>query len=220
MADGFEKMVDAAVPFLTELAANNTKAWFEPRKEHYLNEIRKPAEFMADLLSEDLARITGTAHTPKVFRIYRDVRFSKDKTPLKTHMHMMWSSADKDPLAPAWFCGLSPEYFIVGMGVMGLQGESLTRYRAFVDAWGDGFSDVIEEAESKGAEMSSWGPEPLKRVPKPYDPDHAHGELLKRKSFSLRAPMPEDWREKGVLKAVNERVKDLMPVWQMFDQHL
>ena len=87
MADGFEDMIDAAVPFFTELAANNSKAWFEPHKARYAEDIRKPAEFMAELVSEDLARITGKPHASKVFRIYRDVRFSKDKTPLNAHLH-------------------------------------------------------------------------------------------------------------------------------------
>lgn len=220
MADGFEQMVDAAVPFFTELAANNSKAWFEPHKDRYTADIKKPAEFMADLLAEDLARVTGKAHIPKVFRIYRDVRFSKDKTPLNPRLHVMWSSADKDALAPAWFCGLSPTYFRAGMGVMGLQGESLTRYRAFVDAWGDGLSDAVDDVLAKGGQLSDWGPEPLKRVPKPYDPDHVHAEFLKRKALAVSIPMPEDWRALGLLKAINGRAKDLMPVWEMFDRHL
>ena len=220
MVDGFEQMVDAAVPFFTELAANNSKAWFEPHKDRYTADIKKPAEFMADLLAEDLARLTGKAHTSKVFRIYRDVRFSKDKTPLNPRLHVMWSSADKDALAPAWFCGLSPTYFRVGMGVMGLQGESLTRYRAFVDAWGDGLSDAVDDVLAKGGQLSDWGPEPLKRVPKPYDPDHVHAEFLKRKALAVSIPMPEDWRALGLLKAINSRVKDLLPVWEMFDRHL
>jgi uncharacterized protein (TIGR02453 family) len=220
MVDGFEQMVDAALPFFTELAANNSKAWFEPHKDRYNADIKKPAEFLADLLSEDLARVTGRAHTPKVFRIYRDVRFAKDKTPLNPRLHIMWSSADKDALAPAWFCGLSPTYFRVGMGVMGLQRESLTRYRAFVDAWGDALSDALDDVNAKGGSLSDWGPEPLKRVPKPYDADHAHGDLLKRKALAISIPVGDDWRAQGLVKAINGRVKDLMPVWEKFDQHL
>jgi uncharacterized protein (DUF2461 family) len=46
---------------------------------------------MSDLFAEDLARLTGKPHVPKVFRIHRDVRFSKDKTPYNTHLHLMWS---------------------------------------------------------------------------------------------------------------------------------
>ncbi|WP_299689166.1 DUF2461 domain-containing protein [uncultured Tateyamaria sp.] len=221
MADGFETMVDDAVRFFTELEQNNSKAWFEPRKAHYKEAIAGPAGFFADLMAEDIARLTGKAHRPKLFRIYRDVRFSKDKTPLNTHLHLMWSPADQDALAPSWFWGLAPSYFIVGMGIMGLKGETLTRYRAFVDNWGDGVQEALDgAAQSVGAQISDWGSEPLKKVPKPYDPDHAHADLLRRKALAVSAPMADDWRTAGVLKASLSRVEALLPVWQQFDMHL
>lgn len=221
MADGFERMVDEALAFFAELEKDNTKAWFEPHKARYKYQISGPAGFFADLMVEDIARITGKAHKPKVFRIYRDVRFSKDKTPLNTHLHVMWQPLDQGALAPSWFWGLSRQYFIMGMGVMGLQGESLTRYRVFVDSWGAGLQEALAQAgTSIGAEISDWGPEPLKRVPKPYAADHPQGDLLKRKALALSAPMPDDWRETGLIKATIQQIEGLMPVWQMFNRHL
>ena len=221
MADGFEQMVDEALTFFPKLAANNSKDWFEPHKAHYKDAIAGPAGFFADLMAEDIARLTGKPHSPKVFRIYRDVRFSKDKTPLNTHLHVMWSPVDKDALAPTWFWGLSPEYFILGMGVMGLQGETLTRYRAFVDTCGDEVQEVLDQAASDiGATVSDWGPEPLKRVPKPYDADHPHADLLKRKALAVSAPIPADWRAQGVVKATLANAGALLPLWQMFDARL
>ena len=221
MADGFEQMVDAALAFFPKLAANNSKEWFDPHKAHYKDAIAAPAGFFADLMAEDIARLTGKPHSPKVFRIYRDVRFSKDKTPLNTHLHVMWSPADTDTLAPSWFWGLSPDYFILGMGVMGLKGESLTRYRAFVDHWGVGLQAALDgAAESAGASLSDWGPEPLKKVPKPYDADHPYAGLLRRRALAVSAPMPADWRARGVVKASVDTAKALLPVWEMFDRHL
>lgn len=221
MADGFETMVDEALTFFTKLEKNNSKEWFEPHKAHYKEAIAGPAVFFADLIAEDLARLTGKAHSPKVFRIYRDVRFSKDKTPLNAHLHLMWSPANQDALAPSWFWGLAPSYFILGMGVMGLKGDALTRYRAFVDKCGDGLQDALDDAaQSVGAGLSDWGPEPLKKVPKPYDADHPHGALLKRKALAVSAPLGDDWRDAGVVKATLGRIEGLMPVWRMFDLHL
>ncbi|MEO0938231.1 MAG: TIGR02453 family protein [Pseudomonadota bacterium] len=219
MADGFDGLVRDAQAFFTELRTNNSKEWFEPHKARYKTQIATPAALFADLMAEDLARITGKAHKPKVFRIYRDVRFSKDKTPLNAHLHLLWSPADPDVLAPSWFWGLSPDYLVLAMGVVGLQGEGLTRYRAFVDSWGDGLKGALEDAVEKGAEFGDWGPEPLKRVPKPYDQDHPHADLLRRKGFTLSIPV-EGWQEAGVLKATLARVQDLKPVWDQFDQHL
>lgn len=221
MADGFEKMVDEALAFFAQLEANNSKEWFNPRKDHYKDAIAAPAAFFADLMAEDIARLTGKPHSPKVFRIYRDVRFSKDKTPLNTHLHVMWQPADKDPLAPAWFWGLSRDYFVLGMGVVGLKGEALTRYRAFIDSWGDGLQDAMDAARADvGAALGDWGPEPLKKVPKPYAADHPHEGLLRRKGLTLSAPLPSDWREIGVMKATLANVRAVLPVWEMFDAHL
>ena len=218
MADGFDEMVRDARAFFAELQDNNSKAWFEPRKVHYKDKIAAPAGLLADLMAQDLARITGKAHKPKVFRIYRDVRFSKDKTPLNAHLHLLWSPVDRDVLALSWFWGLSPDYLVLGMGVMGVQGEGLTRYRTFVDSWGDLLIDALDDAFEKGASFGEWGAAPLKRVPKPYDQDHPHGDLLRRKGFTISVPI-EGW-ENGVLNASLARVKDLKPVWDQFDQHL
>jgi uncharacterized protein (TIGR02453 family) len=220
MMDGFEQMVDEARDFFAELKTHNSKEWFAPRKERYKDSIATPAGLFADLIAEDLARLTGKSHAPKVFRIYRDIRFSKDKTPLNTHLHLMWTPEGTDALAPSWFWGLASDYFVVGLGVMNLRGANLTRYRAFVDRRGDGLQSALDQAAASfGAEISDWGPEPLKRVPKPYDADHPHAALLMRKALAVSAAMPADWRDQGVVKATLERIKGLLPVWKQFDAH-
>ena len=212
MADGFETLVDAAVAFFSELKDNNSKDWFDPRKDHYKSEIQKPAELLADLIAEDLSRVMGRTYAPKVFRIYRDVRFSKDKTPLNAHLHVMWADKGADGPSPAFFFGLSPDYFITGAGLMSLQGASLTRFREHVDAKGDAIQAALDHAAAAGVTMSDWGPDPLKRVPKPFEADHPHAEMLKRKAFAVHAPMPDDWRATGLVKAINSRISDLKPV--------
>ena len=101
--DGFTQMVDAAQPFFVKLAANNTRDWFEQHKTHYMDDIRKPGEFFADLMSEELSRMLGEPIGAKVYRIYRDVRFSKDKTPYNTHLHISFPREGDDPLRPGFF---------------------------------------------------------------------------------------------------------------------
>ena len=155
-------MVEAGQAFFADLARNNRKGWFEPRKDHHRDAIRKPGEFFAELVAEDLSRLTGRPHTGKVFRIHRDVRFSKDKSPYKPYQHTLWSQADADPLAPAWFFGLEPDRLYAGMGVLGMQGETLKRYRAFVDSWGGLLEDALSGAD--GWALSDFG-DMLKRVP-------------------------------------------------------
>ncbi len=219
MADGFEQMIHDANAFFAELAQNNRRDWYEENKTRYVEGVKKPAEFFLSLIAEDLARITGDPMKPKLFRIHRDVRFSKDKTPYNTHLHLMWSPVDGHTLTPRWFFGMGEGYFMLGLGVIGLQGEGLTRFRSFIDAQGDALTDALEAAaKAGGARLSDWGPAPLKRVPKPYAPDHPHGDLLKRKSLTVSAEMPDDWEEMGLIKAVNLRVQTLLPVYRILQR--
>jgi len=213
MSDGFERMIHDARAFFAELDQNNTRDWYDVHKERYVEGVKKPAEFFIELIAEDLSRRTGDAVKPKLFRIHRDIRFSKDKTPYNTHLHMMWSPLSGSALSPSWFFGLGQGYFILGLGLMGLQGETLTRYRRFIDEDGDVLQTALQTAHrSAGAQISDWGPPALKRVPKPYAPDHPHAELLKRKALAVSAEMPDDWETTGLIKAVNQRIGDLRPI--------
>ncbi len=218
MSDGFDTLIARANAFFTELRADNTRDFYEAHKATYTDEIKKPAELLGTLLAEDLSRATGRPHKPKLFRIHRDVRFSRDKTPYNAHLHLLWSRPG-DPAAPAFFFGTSPDYTVLGMGTMHLEGGSLNTYRAMVDRRGDLLTDAMAHAEATtGARLSDWGPDPLKRVPKPYDPDHPHGDLLKRKSFALSADLPRGWQDAGLLKTLNGMIPGLLPVWRMLDE--
>lgn len=221
MTDGFTQMLDEANLFFIGLAANNRKDWYEPRKEHYASAIRKPAEMMASILAEDLSRMTGVGHLPKVFRIHRDVRFSKDKTPYNAHLHILWSQSGKKEagLAPAFFFGAEPGKLVVGMGIMGLKGEALIRYRAMVDGWGEALTDVLT---GTGARLSDWGDPALKRVPPPYPQDHPHGDLLKRKNLIVMADLGDDWRKDGtgLAKAVRKGFERFVPLHRFLAERL
>ena len=124
MADGFELLVDDARAFFHELEANNTKDWFEPRKSHYTSAIRQPAELLCGLVGEDISRMTGVPHTGKVYRIHRDVRFSRDKRPYNPHLHILWSQGsgkDMGEAAPPWFFACSPTMLTINMGIAALR---------------------------------------------------------------------------------------------------
>ena len=217
--DGFTQMIDDSNAFFAELKQNNTKEWFNPRKDHYNENIKKPAEFFADLMAEDLSRIAGRAMKPKLFRIYRDVRFSKDKTPLNAHLHMMWSAAEEAPFTPFYYFGSEPGDMTVGFGISGLRKEGLTRFRAFIDQHGDALARAIAQT---GMAFSSWGDAPLKKVPKPFDPDHPHGDLLRRKNLMLHAKMDDGWRKAdgGLVSAVRAEFERAEPLRRLVADHL
>lgn len=213
--DGFTQLIDDAITFFSELQHNNSRDWFNPRKDHYNEKIKKPAEFLATLLADDFSTETGLAHKPKVFRIYRDVRFSKDKSPLNTHLHIFWNPGEQR-FAPAFFFAADPSGVSVGAGIMGLKGDDLNRYRAFVDKWGDHLHEAIE---ASGMSPSDYGDAPLKRVPSPYPQDHPHAELLKQKKIVLGRPI-ENWRGDGIYKSVRSAFTDLAPLRSVLAKHL
>lgn len=214
--DGFNMMIDDSVEFFRDLKQNNSKDWFAPRKDHYNARIKKPAELFASLLAEDFSGMAGIDLKPKVFRIYRDVRFSKDKTPLNTHLHIAWN-AGTHRFSPAFFFAAEVDGLHVGCGIMGLKGEDLVRYRAFIDCWGDQFEEAVA---ATGMAASDWGDEPLKRVPAPYDPDHPHAGLLKQKKIVLGRPIADGWREDGIYAAVKQAFRDTGPLRDLLAEKL
>lgn len=211
MQDGFTQLIDEATTFFTALERNNKKEWFDPRKDHYVSTIRKPAELFADLMAEDLSHLTGATHKPKVFRIYRDVRFSADKRPYNAHLHILWAQGRGDAFAPGYFFACEPGDLFVGFGITDLKGPDLTRWRAFVDVRGD---DLVEAIARSGMTLSDWGGPPLKRVPKPFDPEHPHADLLKRKSLLVSRPLGQAWRgtKDGLIGAVRDAFAACRPL--------
>lgn len=207
--DGFTAMVDAAEAFFPQLAANNSRDWFEAHKAHYTAEIRKPAELLAQIMAEEISRRTGAPYTAKVFRIHRDVRFSRDKSPYNAHLHVLWQAPGADPLVPAVFFGLQPGWIGMLHGLAGLKGPALTRYRGFIDSHGD----AVREALGDRA-LSDFGAEPLKRVPSPYPPDHPHADLLRRKSLIAEHPL-EGWRKTGLVRALQQASDAMMPLHRL-----
>lgn len=209
MSDGFTEMVDTAQRFFAELAQNNRKDWFEPRKDHYTDMIRKPAELMARLLADDLGRAVGQGLQAKVFRLHRDVRFSKDKTPYNAHLHMIWNS----PKTPAaLFFGLEPGQLLVGCGITAFDAAQLARFRAMVDAAGDDFAALVARGR-----LADFGPPPLKRVPAPYAADHRHAALLRRKNLIVTRDLAPGWRG-DLVKAIGQEIAPLLPLYHALNR--
>ncbi|WP_341226078.1 DUF2461 domain-containing protein [uncultured Arcticibacterium sp.] len=174
--------------FLTELKANNNKDWFTENKPRYLVTKENFEAFIDDLIKEITKFDPSIAHhTGKgcVFRIYRDVRFSKDKSPYKTHMGAHITSA----LKKSDIHSRSGYYIHIGAGECMLaggaympQGDWIKAIRQEIDYNGDDLRSIIENEKFKETFGELMG-ESLKRPPKGYDAEHKHLDLLKRKSF-------------------------------------
>jgi uncharacterized protein (TIGR02453 family) len=216
MPDPFAHLITDARAFLGELAENNTRDWFADHKARYDSTLKAPALLLLDQVAHDLGSRTANGLGVKLFRPYRDVRFSRDKTPYHTHLHMMWTLGAKGR-GPAVFLGIAPGYVRLGGGVMGFDKAALTTWRAAVDgAAGDALRGMLDDLAAKGLTPDEPA---LKRVPAPYDKNHRHAHLLRRKGLSLWRDLPAA-RFKKPQAAISEVFGDLRPMLQWVQQEL
>jgi uncharacterized protein (TIGR02453 family) len=184
-----------AMQFLVDLAGNNERSWFQARKDKYEQLLKEPLEALCVALQERFeARGLPLRADPKKspFRIYRDVRFSKDKSPYKTNLgadfpYVDESAAGAEGEGPhsggGGYVHISPSESFVGGGMWHPEPARLAAFRALVDTDPETVMATIEEPGfvARFGSLSSDG-DTLKRVPAGYPPDHPHAELLKMKN--------------------------------------
>lgn len=187
---------DAVLKFLKSLKRNNNREWFEKNKEHYL-ELKNGFESFVGGVLEDLITFDSSLQglDPKrlTFRIYRDVRFSKDKTPYKTNMSAGISPVGKGLGTPGYYFQLEPGgKSFVAAGLFMPAPELLAKVRQEIDYNGEKLSAILREPKFKKAFGGLWSDDKLKTVPKGYAKDHPHIELLKLKSFIVEHAFTDD----------------------------
>jgi len=209
----FEGLVAGANAFFRDLSANNSRDWFQAHKGDYEAEVKGPAALVSDVLRGDLDRARGKTHSAKIFRINRDVRFSKDKRPYNTHLHLLWSREGDD--RAGFFLGISPDYVTAGVGVMSFSKDGLDRYRRRV-AGEDGadLADILNDLQKEGARRDAPA---LKRVPKPYAPDQPLADLLRHKGLVLWWDIA-DRADMALRAATNETFKKAFPFADWLDE--
>jgi len=172
-----------ALQFLHELTLEMNREWFEANKARYEQRWVEP---MSALLGEVAARLAKVyapikVGPPKLFRIYRDTRFSKDKSPYKTHV------AGRIPLregctAMYMHIGIDDEF--VGVGTYYFEDSQLPRWRKLVaaDKTGKEIAAIVTKLRKAGYRVG--GHEDYKKVPKGFDPDHPRAEFLKMRGLT------------------------------------
>ena len=187
----------ATFGFLRDLAANNDRGWFKGNKARYEDEVKAPCiRFIADF-GPHLKKISAHFRADprpvggSLFRIYRDVRFSKDKSPYKTAagLHFRHFLA-KDVHAPGFYLHLDPKGSFMGAGIWRPDSKTLTKIRDAIVAdpakW-----RTVKEAKSFTARFELTG-DSLVRAPRGFDPEHPLIEDLRRKDFVASAPLARE----------------------------
>jgi uncharacterized protein (TIGR02453 family) len=197
MAKKTESHFDAKLfRFLGELALNNHREWFEANKERYQREVRDPfLRFIADFAPrlEKINEHWVADPRPSggsFFRIYRDVRFAKDKTPYTTHAAAQFRHArGKDVHAPGFYLHLEPNNSFVGVGMWHPEADALKKIRAAIMEKPKKWKSLVD-SKTFTAEWSLSG-EKLTRAPKGIDPEHPMLEHLKRTDFIAVAELKQ-----------------------------
>ncbi|WP_158284770.1 TIGR02453 family protein [Oricola cellulosilytica] len=200
--------------FLEQLKANNDREWFSGHKNAYASAVKKPATALAEIVAGELERLTGQPHRPKLFRINRDLRFSKDKTPYHTHIHISWLPVEEGDGFPVWMFGLSPEYCTVGCGVFEFPRNVLDIYRKKIAAeLGDDLGRMLDRLRHDGFRI---GEPALKRVPAGFPDDHPYVELALHKGIVAWRDLegPEAATQPDLVSRCVTEFAKLVPLWR------
>ncbi len=174
--------------FLEELTQNNDRDWFKANKKRYERDVRDPMlQFISDL-GPHLRQISPHVKVDprpvggSLFRIYRDVRFSKDKSPYKTHVAARFQhKRGKDVHAPGFYIHLARKEVSCGAGIWRPDSKALKTIREAIVERGDEWTAILDAPELR--QTFTQDGESLKRAPKGFDADHPMIDELKRKDF-------------------------------------
>jgi len=174
--------------FLSQLSANNNRDWFNDNKPRYEQHVRTPALRFIEDIAPALQLISPRfqARAKKVggslMRVYRDTRFSKDKTPYKTNIGIQFRhDAGKDVHAPGYYLHIEPDNFFLGVGIWRPDSRTLGKIRDAIDEKPEKWIAVRNDpAFTRRFTLSG---ESLKNAPRGFAKDHPLLEDLKHKDF-------------------------------------
>jgi uncharacterized protein (TIGR02453 family) len=193
-----------ALHFLIELALNNDRAWFQPRKAEYERLLKEPLEALCEALGDrfEARGVPLRADTRSPFRIYRDVRFSKDKSPYKTHVSASFPWApDGAPALPrsrtesvhhvGGYFHLEPDEGYVGGGMWHPERPLLEAWRSAVATDASRVHATIDNRVFV-KEFGEVDGDRLVRTPPGYAADHPDAALLKLKDVTFGRRLSDD----------------------------
>jgi uncharacterized protein (TIGR02453 family) len=172
--------------FLKDITKNNNREWFEKNKPRYLEAKLSFEDFLEGLHKEFLKfdeSLVGLNPRKLGFRIYRDVRFSKDKRPYKTNMGAGFSPGGKMMQEPGYYIHIEPGKSFVAGGMYMPTPENLAKIRQEIDYNSKAFLKILNDKTFKKFFEGLDDFDKLKTMPKGYPKDHPQIELLKHKSF-------------------------------------
>lgn len=207
--------------FLNNLRKNNNRDWFGENKDKYVSAHESVISFADDLLAEmkkhdDIETASGKK---SLFRIYRDVRFSKDKSPYKTHFSGSFKRGTKW-LRGGYYFHLEPGNIFIGGGFFSPSKEDLQRIREEIAEDDEPMRQILNDKDFKKYFGELQG-EQLKTAPKGFDKEHPAIDLIRYKQFYFMSSFSdEEAQSKDFAKKVSERFALLRPYFNYMSEVL
>ena len=202
--------------FLKTLSKNNDRAWFEKNKGDYLL-AKEEFELFVKKVLEELIKfnrsLAGLNPKKLPFRIYRDVRFRKDKRPYKTNMGAGFSPNGKLVQEPGYYLHIQPGGSFVAGGIYMPDPVNLSKIRQEIDYNGEKLEKILKEKKFKKWFKGFSEFDKLKTVPKGYAKDHPRLDWLKHKTFIVSHAFTDaEVKDKNFLKKITEASKTMKPL--------
>lgn len=213
----FTGFPEAGLRFLRALAANNDAAWFKPRREEYEATVRGPMlALLADVLTLAAARKLPLSGDPAkaIFRIYRDVRFSRDKRPYKTHCGASLTRNGKRLAPGLFYIHIEPGACFTGAGFWHPEPADLDRLRQRILTWPDRFLDVVRALDAGGMPIEP-DDDAARRLPRGCEAGKGTDveSFLKHRNLIARCPLrDDDVRDPGLPLLLLDRYQTALPL--------
>lgn len=199
--------------YFSRLKKNNNKPWFEKHRTEYQDKVLEPAmEFVAAVGGKIRKFAPNIVADPRInksiFRIYRDVRFSKDKTPYKTHLAVFfWEGSAPKLENPGFYIHMDDVEIFIGSGLHYFPKNILSAFRNSVQdkSVNKKLNTILKDIKKKGFEV---GREHYKRMPAGYDADIKNSHLLLYNGLHVWKSFPNDGKIKNIVDLSTQCYKD------------
>lgn len=227
-AGAFAGFPPGGFDFFLELQTRQSREWFKANKKRYEQLWVQPMEALLAGLTQRLSDVfPDMPEAPRhIFRIYRDTRFSPDKTPFKNHIAghvpIRKHQAEGDWSVPSVYLHFGLDDSVAAMGRWGMDKDAVQVFRQAVDddRKGGELQKLVSSLQADGYHISSH--ETLKRVPPPYPQDHPRAELLKLKGLAVSVlDLPEELMpSRDILDWLSDRLHKAAPIAAWLERYL